>query len=112
MRLSLSTVGVLLGACLLAVPAQAATLAVSKTLSSSASGNLLLLQVQYHHRHHHGDAGAAAAGAAIGLAIGAIAAGEAARREQAVEYCMQRYRSYNPETGIWIDRRGRPHQCP
>ncbi len=58
------------------------------------------------------DIGAAAAGAAIGLAIGAIVASEAARQNQAVEYCMQRYRSYNPQTGTWIDRRGRVHRCP
>jgi hypothetical protein len=59
-----------------------------------------------------GNVGAAAAGAAIGLAIGAIIASEAARQQNAVEYCMRRYRSYNPQTGIWIDRHGRAHRCP
>ena len=59
-----------------------------------------------------GNVGAAAAGAAIGLAIGAIIASEAARHNQAVEYCMQRYRSYNPETGLWVDRHGRVRRCP
>jgi len=58
------------------------------------------------------NVGAAAAGAAIGLAIGAIIAGEAAHHQQAVQYCINRYRSYNPRTGIWIDRHGRRRHCP
>lgn len=58
-----------------------------------------------------GNFGAAAAGAAIGLAIG-IMASEAARQNDAVEYCIKRYRSYNPQTGTWIDRHGRVHRCP
>lgn len=57
------------------------------------------------------NVGAAAAGAAIGLAIGIIAT-EAARQQNAVQYCIDHYRSYNPQTGIWIDRHGRAHRCP
>lgn len=104
------------GGCILlvaaSVPGLAAPLAgIAKFLSQQTSENSLVQKVQ-RRRRGRGDAGAAAAGAIIGLGIGAIIASEAARREQAVEYCMQRYRSYNPETGIWIDRRGQPHQCP
>jgi hypothetical protein len=29
-----------------------------------------------------------------------------------VEYCMQRYRSYNPNTGTYTGNDGRPHPCP
>jgi hypothetical protein len=29
-----------------------------------------------------------------------------------VEYCMQRYRTYNPRTGTFIGNDGRPHPCP
>jgi hypothetical protein len=58
-----------------------------------------------------GNVGAAAAGAALGLVIGIIAT-EAARQQQAVQYCINHYRSYNPQTGIWIDRHGRKHRCP
>jgi hypothetical protein len=54
--------------------------------------------------------GAAAAGAAIGLAIGIITT-EAAR-QQAVQSCIDNHPSYNPNTGIWIDRHGRKHRCP
>jgi hypothetical protein len=124
MRLSLSTAGVLLSACLLAAPAPAAPLAISKNLPTSTDSHSLLLQVQHRHGGHRGgghhggggggwggDGGAAAAGIIGGLILGAMIA-SAAQRQQGVEYCMQRYRSYNPQTGIWIDRRGQPHQCP
>ena len=108
------------GGCILlvatSVPGLAAPLAgIAKFLSQQTSGNSLVQQVQRRRGRGGrggGDAGAAAAGAIIGLGLGAIIASEAARREQGVEYCMRRYRSYNPETGIWIDRRGQPHQCP
>jgi len=30
----------------------------------------------------------------------------------AVAYCMQRYRTYNPATGTFIGRGGIPHPCP
>ena len=29
-----------------------------------------------------------------------------------VEYCMRRYRTYNPNTGTFIGNDGRPHPCP
>ncbi|MBI3703214.1 MAG: BA14K family protein [Rhizobiales bacterium] len=111
-----------MGACLLVspTPTHAAPLAgaMSKDLVTQADGNSLVIQVQRRGGRRGGggsgggNAGAAVAAGVIGLAIGAIIASEAARQQQGVEYCMQRYRSYNPETGIWIDRRGRPHQCP
>ena len=123
MRLQLSAAGTLLGICLLMSPAStmAAPLAgaMSKDLVTQTDGNSLIIQVQRRGGRRGGgggggggDVGAAVAVGAIGLAIGAIMASEAARQEQGVEYCMRRYRSYNPETGIWIDRRGQPHQCP
>ncbi|MBM3529654.1 MAG: BA14K family protein [Alphaproteobacteria bacterium] len=60
-----------------------------------------------------GNVGAAiGAGVAIGIIGGAIAADAARRRSDAVEYCMSRYRSYNPETGTWIDRQGNVRYCP
>lgn len=55
--------------------------------------------------------GAAAAGAAIGLAIGIIAT-EAARQQEAVQSCIDNHPSYNPQTGIWVDRHGGQHRCP
>jgi hypothetical protein len=60
----------------------------------------------YHHggRRYYGYGwgydpwGAAAAAGIIGLAAGAIAAG-AAQSNNAVAYCEQRYRSYDPRCG-------------
>lgn len=58
------------------------------------------------------NAGAVAAGAIMGIAIGAIIASQAAQHNRSVEWCMRRYRSYNPRTGTWIDYRGRIRYCP
>ena len=113
MRSPLSAAGALLSACLLAVPASAAPLSFSKDLSSQADGHSLLLQVQ--HRHHGGggggDGGAIAAGVIGGLILGAVIANEA-QRQNAVNYCAQRFRSYDPGSGTYVGRDGRRHRCP
>jgi len=119
MRSPLSAAGALLSACLLAVPASAAPLSFSKDLSTQADGHSLLLQVQ--HRHHGGgggrhgggggDGGAVAAGVIGGLILGAVIANEA-QRQNAVNYCAQRFRSYDPGSGTYVGRDGRRHSCP
>jgi hypothetical protein len=56
-------------------------------------------------------------GAAIGIGIGAaviggaIAAGEA-QRQNSVNYCMQRFRSYDPRSGTYLGNDGNRHPCP
>jgi hypothetical protein len=120
MRLSLSAAGALLGACLVAAPAPAAPLAgaLSKNLSTQADGNSLLLQVQ--HRHHGGryhggggggNGGAIAAGAIGGLILGAVIASEV-QRQQAISYCAQRYRSFDPNSMTYLGRNGQRYRCP
>lgn len=64
-----------------------------------------------HHRHHHDNGGAVAAGAIIGLAAGAIAA-NAAASNNAVGYCSQRFRSYDPGSGTYLGYDGYRHPCP
>ncbi len=59
-----------------------------------------------------GGGGAAAAGAIFGLAIGVMIASQAAQNYQSVEWCMRRYRSYNPNTHTWVDYHGRVRYCP
>jgi len=60
-----------------------------------------------------GNYGAAiGAGVAVGVIGGMIAADQARRYNSAVEYCMQRFRSYNPETGTYIGFDGRERPCP
>jgi hypothetical protein len=73
-------------------------------------------------RGRGGGWGGPGVGAAIGLGVGAaiiggaIAASQAeeARRQQqeAVGYCMRRFRSYNPETGTYISSDGMERPCP
>lgn len=58
-----------------------------------------------------GDGGAVAAGVLGGLVLGAIIANEA-QRSQGGEYCMQRYRSYDPESMTFLGNDGRRHRCP
>jgi hypothetical protein len=65
--------------------------------------------------------GGGGAGAAIGLGIGAaiiggaIAAHEAERaaaQENAVGYCMRRFRSNDPESGTYVGKDGLRRPCP
>ena len=60
-----------------------------------------------------GDGVGAAIGIGVGAAIigGAIAAGEAQRRD-AIGYCMQRYRSYDPQSMTYLGHDGFRHPCP
>ena len=62
------------------------------------------------HRHNDG------AGLAIGLAAGAIIGGAiAASQAQAnknAAYCAQRYRSYDPRSGTYLNVDGNRYPCP
>jgi hypothetical protein len=49
-------------------------------------------------------------GAIIGGIAGAFGGGRSSADE--IRYCMQRYRSYNPETGIYYGYDGQPRRCP
>lgn len=63
-------------------------------------------------RGWYGPAVGVGVGAAIvGGAIAASAAAEA-QRQEAISYCMSRYRSYNPETGTYIAKGGVERPCP
>ena len=61
-------------------------------------------------RGYYGGA-AVGVGIAAGVVGGAIIADQA-RRSNAVEYCMSRFRSYNPNTGTYITSRGEERPCP
>ena len=131
MRLPLSMTAALIGAGLLALaaPANAVPLggAISRNLMSQAQadGNSLVIQVQRRRgggggggghrrddRRRGGDnSGAVAAGILGGLLLGAIIANEA-QRSRSVEYCMRRYRSYDPRSGTYLGYDGYRHRCP
>ena len=62
-----------------------------------------------------GNGVGAAVGIGVGAAIigGAIAASAAEQqRQQAVGYCMQRYRSYDPNSQTFLGRDGMRYSCP
>ena len=65
-------------------------------------------------RGRGGRGGGWVAPAIIGGAIigGAIIANEARRRDDAVAYCMQRYRSFDPESMTYMGFDGLRHPCP
>ena len=69
------------------------------------------------HHHHHGHGwgpGAAIGGLAVGAIIGgAIASSQAqARGSDAVAYCSQRFRSYDPASGTYLGYDGMRHSFP
>ena len=56
-------------------------------------------------------------GAAIGIGIGAAVIGGAiaaneAQRQNSINYCMQRFRSYDPGSGTYLGNDGYRHPCP
>ena len=61
-----------------------------------------------------GPGGAAAIGiiGAIGTMMAIDAARQQADQDGAVDYCIRRFRSYNPETGLYFGLDGRYHHCP
>jgi hypothetical protein len=96
-------------------------LAVAQSARGSAPGQIE--QVRWY--GHRGWGGGAFVG---GLAAGAIIGGAVAAPyyygspyyygpgypppEGDVQYCMQRYKSYNPNTGLYLGNDGRRHPCP
>jgi BA14K-like protein len=78
----------------------------------------------YAGRYYRRGGGAAAAGIIGGLAAGAIIGGAVASQQaqaapvyaapgnDAVAYCMQRFRSYDPASGTYLGYDGMRHPCP
>lgn len=65
----------------------------------------------WYYRNNNGAwVAAGIAGLALGAAAGAAAANAAGN--DAVSYCSQRFRSYNPATGTYTGYDGRQHPCP
>ncbi|MES2751899.1 MAG: BA14K family protein [Pseudomonadota bacterium] len=55
-------------------------------------------------------------GVGVGLAAGAIIGGaiaaSAAQANQNASYCAQRYRSYDPQSGTYLNNDGNRYPCP
>lgn len=115
-----------LGFSAVALPAAAAPVngAISKNLVPlvRAQDNSPIIQVQYrrggprggsYHDRRRGrdDGGAIAAGILGGLVLGAIIASQA-QPQRSVEYCIRRYRSYDPYSRTYLGYDGYRHRCP
>jgi hypothetical protein len=109
----------------LSVPASAAPLLTQPGLSSAVPSTTE--NVQYYRRYGYGPRyggygyrrgyggggavlGGLAAGAIIGGAIAASSANAAA--QQNASYCAQRYRSYDPASGTYLNNDGNRYPCP
>ncbi len=130
MRFPASISGAAIALTLLAAPAAAAPFGGALLGDAAAQTTLgedsLAVQVQYRRsprggppRGDHrggggrGDDGAGvAAGILGGLLLGAIIANEAQRSNRSVEYCMRRFRSYDPRSGTYLGYDGYRHRCP
>jgi hypothetical protein len=71
----------------------------------------------YASRYYRRDRGGSAAGLIGGLAAGAIIGGalasqQAQAADNAVAYCAQRFRSYDPASGTYLGYDGSRHPCP
>ena len=112
-------------------PAMSAPLGVQTNLSSivpSATENVQFRRYGYgrggygygrrgygYGRRGYGGGGALIGGLAAGAIIGgAIAAGSAANAasNNNVAYCSQRYRSYDPASGTYLNNDGNRYPCP
>ena len=123
MRLPVTMTSILVATSLLAVPASAAPLgaALSKDLvaQSQAGDNSQVLQVQYRrgyrggyrHRDRGDDGAGVAAGVLGGLMLGAIIANQS-QQGRSVDYCIRRFRSYDPNSGTYLGNDGYRHRCP
>ena len=66
----------------------------------------------WHYRRHYGQGAAALGGLAAGAIIGGAIANSQARANDAIAYCAQRYRSYDPDSGTYLGYDGNRHPCP
>lgn len=74
----------------------------------------------YH--HHHGGDGGAIAGFAAGALLGGVLASQrpyyygggpyAYEGGDAVQYCLSRFKSYDPRSGTYLGYDGYRHPCP
>lgn len=66
----------------------------------------------WHGRRHYGTGVAVLGGLAAGAIVGGAIANSQARASDAVAYCAQRYRSYDPASGTYLGYDGNRHPCP
>lgn len=90
--------------------------------AANADNHFTNVRWRGHHRHHgwhrrhwghrHHGWGPAIGGLAAGALIGSAIANSNARANDAVAYCMNRFRSYDPASGTYLGYDGLRHPCP
>lgn len=65
----------------------------------------------WRYRNHYGW-GPAVGGLAAGAVIGSAIANSRAQARDAEVYCMQRFKSYDPQSGTYLGYDGQRHPCP
>lgn len=121
-RMSARVLGAaLIASTVISAPAISAPLRADAGLSNAAPVAAESIQYRrwhggrgYGYHHHRGGGGALIGGLAAGAIIGgAIAAGQAnAAAQQNAAYCAQRYRSYDPASGTYLNNNGNRYPCP
>ena len=125
------TGSLLIGAAILAPAPASAQVRLDPALGAGAGLNAQDVQYRrgYGGRRYYGsrrgyNGGAAAAGIIGGLAAGAIIGGALSNQyaqpqavygapdESAVDYCIQRFRSYDVRSGTYLGYDGLRHYCP
>lgn len=66
----------------------------------------------YRGGHHHDDGAGLAIGLAAGAILGGAIAASQAQAQQSAAYCAQRYRSYDPRSGTYLNVDGNRYRCP
>ena len=90
--------------------------------AANTDGSIVNVRWRGHHRHHgwrrhhwrhrHYGWGPAIGGLAAGALIGGAIASSNARANDAVAYCMNRFKSYDPASGTYLGYDGLRHPCP
>lgn len=121
---SLPIAGLMLAFCLApTVPVAAAPLLKQQLLPTASAAIPQEVQYRYGPRYGHGYGGrgyhrgygyggAALGGLAAGAIIGGAIANSQAQAADAQSYCAQRYRSYDPASGTYLNNDGNRYPCP
>ncbi len=110
----------------------ASAMPINKSVATSNDAATLIQTVQYHRRggyysrgRHGGSGAGVAAGVIGGMILGGMLAGPryydyapgpvygpGYYGDDAVGYCMRRFRSYDPRSGTYLGYDGYRHPCP
>lgn len=105
------------------LPASSAPLMNDASLAKAAPASDVV-NVQYYRRYgyrrpyygyrrpYYGTAAGVGIGLAAGAVVGGAIAASAAQANQNAAYCAQRYRSYDPRSGTYLNNDGNRYPCP